>query len=54
MKVLGEWSYAGAGRMFRLVDVDDPAGDYRRREGLGLISGNSTCSRCSRLKKPGD
>jgi len=25
MKVLGEWSYAGTGRVFRLVDVDDPA-----------------------------
>ena len=25
MKVLGEWSYMGAGRVFRLVDVDDPA-----------------------------
>ena len=25
MKVLGEWSYAGAGRVFRLVEVDDLA-----------------------------
>lgn len=25
MKLLGEWSYMGSGRVFRLVDVEDPA-----------------------------
>lgn len=25
MKVLGEWSCTGGGRVFRIVDVDDPA-----------------------------
>ncbi len=25
MKVLGEWSYTGGGRVFTLVDIDDPA-----------------------------
>lgn len=25
MKLLGEWSEAGGGRVFRLVEVDDPA-----------------------------
>jgi len=25
MKLLGEWSHVGSGRVFRLIDVEDPA-----------------------------
>ena len=28
MQVLGEWSYIGSGRVFRLIDVEDPAAAF--------------------------
>ena len=29
LKVLGEWSYVGSGRVFRLFEADDPAAAFK-------------------------